>query len=117
VCFKCQRRSESERRALQREALLRLGLLTQKVRKPAATYQQAQRRAIALVSVAKANKKLPYLDGTIMCVDCERPATIYEHRDYSKPLDVEPVCHLCNVRRGPALWSVTPLIEQVGSVA
>ena len=36
------------------------------------------------------------------CVDCERPATVYDHRDYSKPLAVEPVCRSCNVMRGPA---------------
>lgn len=33
------------------------------------------------------------------CVDCGNPATMYEHRDYSKPLDVEPVCWRCNSRR------------------
>lgn len=26
------------------------------------------------------------------CVDCGKPAQCYGHRDYSKPLDVEPVC-------------------------
>jgi hypothetical protein len=118
ICNECQRRLESERRALQREALRKLGLVTPAVRPPAATYQQAQRRAIALVSNAKMNGKLAYLDGTILCVDCKRkPATIYEHRDYSKPLEVEPVCHYCNVRRGPAFWIVPPAIEQGESLA
>jgi hypothetical protein len=116
VCNECQRRVGAEQRALQREALLRLGLITPKGRKPAANYQQAQRRAISLVSAAKASRKLPRLDGTIICVDCKRkPAAMYDHRDYAKPLAVDPVCHYCNVRRGPALWSVTPLIEQGGS--
>lgn len=36
------------------------------------------------------------------CVDCGKPAKCYDHRDYSKPLDVEPVCHSCNHKRGPA---------------
>lgn len=36
------------------------------------------------------------------CVDCGAPAVGYDHRDYNKPLDVEPVCAGCNVRRGPA---------------
>ena len=36
------------------------------------------------------------------CADCTSPATEYDHRDYSKPLAVEPVCRGCNVRRGPA---------------
>lgn len=36
------------------------------------------------------------------CVDCGREAECYDHRDYAKPLDVEPVCRSCNVIRGPA---------------
>lgn len=36
------------------------------------------------------------------CVDCGRPAIEYDHRDYSKPLEVAPVCRSCNLRRGPA---------------
>lgn len=35
------------------------------------------------------------------CVDCSRPAKLYDHRSYVRPLDVQPVCHSCNVRRGP----------------
>ena len=37
------------------------------------------------------------------CVDCGSAAECYDHRDYNKPLDVEPVCIGCNVRRGPAI--------------
>jgi DNA-directed RNA polymerase subunit RPC12/RpoP len=37
------------------------------------------------------------------CVDCGAPATCYDHRDYSKPLEVEPVCRACNVCRGPGI--------------
>jgi len=37
------------------------------------------------------------------CVDCGRQATEYDHRDYRKPLEVEPVCRSCNRKRGPAL--------------
>ena len=40
------------------------------------------------------------------CVDCGKPAYCYDHRDYSKPLDVDPVCNGCNIRRGPAIASV-----------
>jgi hypothetical protein len=36
------------------------------------------------------------------CADCGKPATDYDHRDYRKPLEVEPVCHSCNLKRGPA---------------
>lgn len=39
------------------------------------------------------------------CVDCGRAACQYDHRDYTKPLDVVPVCRSCNVMRGPAdVW-------------
>jgi hypothetical protein len=38
------------------------------------------------------------------CVDCGKPATRYDHRDYSRPLHVVPVCASCNQLRGPAIW-------------
>lgn len=34
------------------------------------------------------------------CADCGKKAECYDHRDYSKPIDVEPVCIACNKRRG-----------------
>ncbi len=37
------------------------------------------------------------------CVDCGLPASVYDHRNYYKPLDVQPVCRSCNVIRGPAI--------------
>lgn len=37
------------------------------------------------------------------CVDCGQPATCYDHRDYNKPLEVDPVCRGCNKRRGHAV--------------
>lgn len=37
---------------------------------------------------------------TLRCVDCGMPATDYDHRDYLKPLDVDPVCKKCNKKRG-----------------
>jgi len=48
-------------------------------------------------------------DGTIpspsqmQCVDCGKQAAHYDHRDYSKPLQVDPVCRSCNAKRGPAM--------------
>jgi hypothetical protein len=39
----------------------------------------------------------------LLCVDCGKQATEYDHRDYNEPLKVEPVCHSCNMRRGPAI--------------
>ena len=38
---------------------------------------------------------------TLNCVDCGRKAEHWEHRDYLKPLDVDPVCTRCNIKRGP----------------
>lgn len=60
------------------------------------------RSASAKVSHAVRTGKLPR-PTTLMCADCGRPATEYDHRDYSKPLEVEPVCHPCNKLRGPGL--------------
>lgn len=40
--------------------------------------------------------------GAHACVDCGAQATCYDHRDYSKPWAVEPVCDRCNTLRGPA---------------
>lgn len=39
----------------------------------------------------------------VACADCGGRAVLWEHRDYLKPVDVEPVCKPCNVRRGPAV--------------
>ena len=53
----------------------------------------------AAVRRAILNGDLPH-PSNLACVDCGAEATDYEHRDYSKPLDVEPVCHPCNMKRG-----------------
>jgi hypothetical protein len=59
--------------------------------------------AYSLVAKAIHEGELPKLDGSIPCADCGQPATNYEHRDYSKPLEVEPVCSKCNHSRGHAV--------------
>lgn len=41
--------------------------------------------------------------NTLTCVDCGKQARDYDHRDYSKPLDVQPVCRSCNKKRGPGV--------------
>lgn len=43
------------------------------------------------------------------CADCGLPAMDYDHRDYSKPLEVQPVCRSCNKLRGPAIQSAPDL--------
>lgn len=69
-------------------------------------WRRLQRRAVALVSGEVRNGRLPRLYTTpTPCVDCGRRALVYEHRDYARPLDVDPVCDPCNRRRGPACGS------------
>jgi len=46
---------------------------------------------------------LPPITDGVLCVDCGNQATEYDHRDYNKPLDVEPTCRRCNMRRGPGI--------------
>lgn len=61
---------------------------------------KAQMKASAAVARAVKKGDLKKLDGSIMCVDCGNPARDYDHRDYAKPLDVDPVCRSCNSKRG-----------------
>lgn len=42
--------------------------------------------------------------GEYACTDCGAVACQYDHRDYARPLDVEPVCRGCNYRRGSAVY-------------
>lgn len=60
------------------------------------------RQAHVEVNKAVARGDLPAA-ATQTCADCGDPAAAYDHRDYSKPLDVEPVCNPCNALRGAAL--------------
>lgn len=41
----------------------------------------------------------------LACTDCGGIADRYDHRNYSRPLEVEPVCIRCNFVRGPAVKS------------
>ena len=58
-------------------------------------------KARAAVSQAVRSGKLPPAKSCA-CVDCGGPALDYDHRDYNKPMEVEPVCRSCNKLRGPA---------------
>lgn len=71
-------------------------------RAPMPQEQSGASRAIRAVVWAKAKAILPPLAG-LRCVDCGSPATVYEHRDYGRPLEVEPVCNPCNSKRGKAI--------------
>lgn len=61
-----------------------------------------RQKASLCVALAKQLGVLPILDGTIACADCGGVATEYEHRDYARPYDVDPICRSCNLRRGSA---------------
>jgi hypothetical protein len=65
-----------------------------------------------LVYKAKADGLLPFAKNCI-CVDCGEPACDLDHRDYNKPLQVDPVCRRCNLRRGPAIPFVSAFRETV----
>lgn len=73
--------------------------------KPADHYTRTdQYRAHQAVAKAKRTGLLKD-PSELSCVDCGDQAIEYDHRDYSKPLQVEPVCRRCNLLRGPALGS------------
>jgi len=78
-----------------------------------------QLKAVNAVALAKRRGDLPHLtDGKTACVDCGNPASVYDHRDYLKPLEVDPVCRVCNSKRGPAMNHNGPheLVKQPGTV-
>lgn len=66
-----------------------------------------------MVAEARKRNELPAPD-TLVCVDCGKPAQAYDHRDYTKPLDVQPVCDGCNVRRGPAALPYRIVYAHIG---
>jgi hypothetical protein len=54
------------------------------------------------VYIAVKKGELPK-QNTLKCTDCGKQARDYDHRDYTKPLDVEPVCRSCNQLRSYAM--------------
>lgn len=64
-----------------------------------------QGRAHGAVQTAIKRGILPSLKGgDYACTDCGGVALEYDHRDYGRPLDVQPVCRGCNHKRGTAIW-------------
>ncbi len=64
------------------------------------------RRAVCIVNTAIKGGMLASPKGQA-CTDCGGAATVYDHRDYNKPLEVAPVCRSCNAHRGKAI----PLVD------
>lgn len=77
------------------------------------TRRHLERKAVqivAMLAVARAVRAglLPRPADSV-CADCGKPAAQYDHRDYTRPLQVAPVCRSCNVMRGPAeVWATEP---------
>lgn len=64
-------------------------------------FYEMRRKAHHAVRLAMMKGNLTRLtQADIDCVDCKSRAMVYDHRDYTQPLKVEPVCHQCNVTRG-----------------
>jgi 5-methylcytosine-specific restriction endonuclease McrA len=68
------------------------------------------RFAWQLTEKAMRHGVLPKPEG-YRCVDCHEQAQTYDHRFYSRPLEVEPVCRSCNKKRGSA-WDLEMLVAE-----
>lgn len=62
-----------------------------------------QSKAMRAVRAAVLRGELPR-PTDFFCTECSNPATCYDHRDYGKPLSVDPVCWRCNSVRGEATF-------------
>lgn len=66
-------------------------------------FYAARQRAIGVIGNAvRLGRLQPAFQRT--CVDCGADAQVYDHRDYRKPYEVDPVCQTCNLKRGRAAW-------------
>ena len=103
-CIDCQRiKRERQLESAKRGAVTRAHKYP-KMFRPENAEKFWQSRAHTMVAAAIRCGFLPELDGSIACVDCGQSAHEYDHRDYGRPLDVDPVCIRCNRRRGTAIW-------------
>lgn len=81
--------------------------------------QVGRGRILAVRAVnAKVKAGLMPRADTLACVDCGKPAQEWEHRDYARPFDVEPVCRACNQKRGPGMnnFHVGPPFDEPNTV-
>lgn len=104
-CLACQRiKSARQREAGARGAATRAKNYPH-WRKPVDAQKYWQGRAHSAVQAAIKHGLLPSLKaGEYACTDCGGVAIEYDHRDYGRPLDVQPVCRSCNKQRGTAVW-------------
>jgi hypothetical protein len=69
----------------------------------AAQYAAVQKKAISETTRAVKRGLIKPAKGQ-QCADCGLPAKYLDHRDYTKPLEVDPVCAVCNAKRGGGKW-------------
>jgi DNA-binding XRE family transcriptional regulator len=73
-------------------------------------FYDLRRSAARITTQAIQRGELPKLVGIgrqkVSCTDCGKTAAHYDHRDYTKPYLVEPVCQSCNFLRGFAILTL-----------
>lgn len=104
-CIACARAKRASQLAAARRGADKRRLSQPEYFRPESADRYWQSAAHAAVCRAIKRGVLPSLKGgDYQCTDCARPASEYDHRDYGRPLDVEPVCKSCNKLRGTAVW-------------
>lgn len=74
--------------------------------------ERVRNRAYRQVFMARLSGRLPELSVEhIPCVECGSRAQHWDHRDYTKPLDVQPLCRSCNYKAGPGYMSPEQIAE------
>lgn len=71
--------------------------------RPKGYYKLQCKAHLAVRTAVKKGKLIDLKVQRVDCVDCGWRAQQYDHSDYTKPLEVEPVCICCNSARGPAV--------------
>jgi hypothetical protein len=80
-------------------------------------YRLCQQANSKVQQAIKSGKMEDPWEANLQCADCGGRASLWEHRDYAKPFDVEPVCYRCNIKRGPGKRSLGVPTETLPSIA
>lgn len=111
-CAECERIRKERQRAAARRGVETRRQNQSGYFRPFNAERWWQSRAHSLVQQAIKKGLLPRLkDGGYTCVDCGAEAMEYDHRDYGRPFDVDPVCRSCNKQRGTAIWPSSDRFE------
>lgn len=68
-------------------------------------YYNMQTFALRIVSISRKEGLLAD-PKTLKCMDCGKNAKYWEHRNYARPLLVDPICQKCNIKRGKSINSI-----------